>query len=89
MIIDNQLVLGLYAIKDQRAGFLQPVPQSNDSLAIRDFAHACKNVESLFFSHPADYDLYKVGEYYPETGKIVSCDLQVIASASDFVKGDV
>lgn len=88
MIKNDQLVLGLYAIHDTKNGFLTPTPESNDASAIRNFAHACRNTDSLFFSHPADYDLVKIAEYYPETGFISAIDKQILAAASDFVKGD-
>lgn len=86
MIIDNQLVLGLYAIKDLKNGFLTPTPESNDDSAIRNFAHACQNTQSLFFTHPQDYELFKIANFYPETGLVEPVEKVYLRSALDFIK---
>ena len=41
---------GVYSIRDARTGFLPPTVDQNDSSAMRNFAHACMQKESLLFS---------------------------------------
>lgn len=61
---------GLYAIRDAKVGFMSVTADVNDAAARRNFEHAASNSQSLFFTHPQDYDLYKVGVYDTESGVI-------------------
>lgn len=63
---------GIYSINDAVTGFINISIDVNDSSAKRNFGHACKNPDSLFFSHSSDYSLYKVGVFDTETGIIES-----------------
>lgn len=64
---------GVYSIRDSRTGFLAPTVEVSDSVASRNFEHAVLHSgDSLFFSHPEDYHLYKLGEMDSETGAIDS-----------------
>lgn len=70
------MIYSLYAIRDNVAdGFLSPMMDIKDSVAIRNFEHACMNNNSLFFTHSSDYDLYKLGEYDSEKGVIHAYDI--------------
>lgn len=65
------MVFGIYSIRDMKSGFLAPTCEVNDAVARRNFEHAVLNSEqSLFFSHPEDYALYKIGEMDAEHGVI-------------------
>lgn len=64
------MIYGLYAIRDTKTGYLTPTVDHNDSSARRNFEHAVNQTESLFYSHPADYSLYKIGVYDTDTGRI-------------------
>ncbi len=59
---------GVYSIRDARTGFLPPTVDINDSSAMRNFAHACMQKESLLFSHIEDYALYKVADFFTDSG---------------------
>lgn len=61
---------GLYSIKDLKTGYLPISTDHNDNSAIRNFEHACKNTDSLFFTHPSDYQLWKLGTFDSDTGVI-------------------
>lgn len=61
---------GLYAIRDVHTGFMSPVPETNDNVAIRNFSHAVMNDKSVMNSHPEHFSLYKIGEFESETGVI-------------------
>lgn len=60
----------LYAIRDAKVGFLSITVEQNDAVALRNFEHAKLNTQSLMFSHPADYELFRLGTYDSETGMI-------------------
>lgn len=61
----------LFAIRDFLTGFLAPLMEQNEQVAIRNWVYAVNNAEqSQFFIHPKDYCLYYIGEYDLETGRI-------------------
>lgn len=64
------MILGIYAIRDQKTGYLPITVEQNDLSAIRNFEHAAQNVKALFYTHPEDFDLYKLGSYDNETGAV-------------------
>lgn len=64
------MIFGIYAIRDVHTGFLAPTVDANDNVAKRNFAHAVSREESLFYTHPSDYSLYKIGTYDSDTALI-------------------
>lgn len=60
----------VFAIRDFKTGFLSPTCEANAPAAVRNFEHACARSDSLFFSHPEDYALYRIGEYDTDSGVI-------------------
>lgn len=73
---------GVYSIRDARTGFLPPTVDLNDSSAMRNFAHACMQKESLLFSHIEDYALCKIGEFDSSKGVITPQLVDVILDGS-------
>lgn len=73
---------GVYSIRDARTGFLPPTVDQNDSSAMRNFAHACMQKESLLFSHIEDYALCKIGEFDSSKGVITPQLVDVILDGS-------
>ena len=60
-----------YSIHDTKAqAFSHPVWQRTDASAIRAFADACKNPESVYGQHPEDYHLYRVGVFNEMVGEL-------------------
>ncbi len=80
------MIYGVYAIRDLRTGYLSPTVDVNDSSALRNFRHAASRTESLFYTHPADYQLERIGSYDTDDGILVPEDHKLIARASDFVE---
>lgn len=62
----------VYSYRDSKAGFGQPIVENNEFTAIRGFKYAVNGNGIMNFS-PADFDLYKIGEFDPEKGEIVGC----------------
>ena len=71
------MVFGIYCVRDVKAGFQTPTAQVNDAVAVRGFASAVLNSDSVLFTHASDFALYKVGEFDADTGRITPLDLPV------------
>lgn len=80
------MIFGIYAIRDVKTGFMSPTVEQNDAVAQRNFSHAVQMSDSVLFSHPQDFSLYKLGEYDAGSGHISSYELiQQICTASDAI----
>lgn len=64
------MIYNFYAIKDLKVGYLEPKIEMNDDVAVRSFFHACSNVESIFYTNPGDFQLWKLGSYDTDTGSL-------------------
>lgn len=71
----------VYAIRDVKTGFLSPTFEVNDAVAMRNFQHAVMNSDSVLFSHAKDFDLYKIGTYDSDAGKLLPVELPVVICA--------
>lgn len=83
------MIYGVYSVRDARTGFLSPTVDINDQSAIRNFVHACMNVDSLFYTHASDYDLYKIATYDTDSGVITPMQLNPIYSALSVPRKEV
>lgn len=68
---ENNLILKLYAIKDELNGFAPPIPFNNDEIAKRYFKEMCQENITIRIS-PKDFSIWKVGEYETTNGKLKS-----------------
>ena len=73
----------IYSIQDVLVGFQSPTIMNNDAFALRAFSESFSDV-----NNPADYCLWKIGEFDTDTGELIPSVPSVIARATDFVKGD-
>lgn len=71
------MVFGIYCVRDVKAGFQTPTAQVNDAVAVRGFASAVLNSDSVLFTHASDFALYKVADFDADTGRISPLDLPV------------
>lgn len=78
------MIYGVYVIRDNRTSFLTPSVDFNDASATRNFEHAVQQRESLFFTHPEDYALYKIGEFDTEIGIITPITPVVLCNGNAF-----
>lgn len=80
------MIYGVYSIHDAKTGFLNITLDQSDESAIRGFEHACLNTDSLFFTHPADYALHRLGSFDTDTGSLTPLiPVDVLVRASDFM----
>lgn len=76
----------LVAIRDSVAGTYFGVHvETNKEVAIRNFRLACQN-ENLFSSSPADFSLYVIGRFVPESGSVFDVEHELLISAFDIIK---
>ena len=79
----------IYSIKDVKMGFMTPIYQKNDAVAIRDLSNVVndKTNKSFISENYEDVELYKLGEFDEETGEIVP-EVKFIIAARDCKKGE-
>lgn len=53
----------IYAIRDEKTGFLSPTLDGSDEQAMRNFEHAIQTSTGLLKSHKKDFSLYRIGRY--------------------------
>lgn len=68
----------VYSIRDVRTGFLTPTVEINDDVAMRNFAHAVCTGDTVFWSHAADFALYRIGSFDVDTGRLTPEQLPVL-----------
>lgn len=79
------MVFTLYTVKDECVGFGAVIMQDNDSVAMRAFAHECGKADSYWHTHPADFSLWKIGQFDTVTGMLLDDQPTIVCRASDFV----
>lgn len=78
---------GVYAVRDVKSGFQTPTCQVNDAVAIRGFASAVMQSDSVLFTHASDFALYKIADFDADSGKITPLDLPLeLIQASSCLK---
>lgn len=78
---------GVYAVRDVKSGFQTPTCQVNDAVAIRGFASAVMQSDSVLFTHASDFSLYKIADFDSDSGKLVPLALPVeLIQASSCLK---
>lgn len=75
----------LVVMLDRKAGFGDPSAQINDEIAIRQFGYAVNNSQIPNYA-PADFELYKIGEYDDANASIEMFDKPImIASGLEMI----
>ncbi|WNK13117.1 MAG: nonstructural protein [Microvirus sp.] len=77
------MLLRAYSIRDSKGEFYHPpFFKRTHGEAERDFMHLCKDEKSMTGQYTEDYDLYYLGTYDDQTGKI-----QATSSPEHMIKG--
>ncbi len=82
------MVYGMYAICDEKTGFMSPTCDMNDNSAIRNFRNAMSRSDSLFAFAPADFRLYCIGSYDTDTGMLIGQDPKLIFDGKQVIKSE-
>lgn len=71
----------MYAIRDQKVGFMvPPMCDQSDQSAVRNFSYSINGNDGVMNYSPADFDLFKIGEFDTEKGEIIPCMPENICS---------
>lgn len=80
------MILNLYAIKDTKGPFTQPIVYPNDEFALRAFIAAVRSSQpNAANTFPEDKQFFRIGMLDDSTGKLVS-DIKLIACASNYLE---
>lgn len=81
------MTVKLFAIRDTKVGaFMQPFFGLTIGQAARSFGDHVQDSNNAVSKHPGDYELYALGEFDDNTGKLTSLEEpQRIAQGSDFI----
>lgn len=65
------MIVGVYSMRDEVAQtFTSLTTEANDQTAVRNFAHALSQPNTILSFRPADFALYRVGSFDTDTGAI-------------------
>lgn len=66
------MILNMYSIKDAKTGYMTPVLEQNDAAALRNFAHAVNQPDSIMHDCPNDFALFLVAKFDTDRAVIFS-----------------
>lgn len=75
----------VYAMRDIKAGFGVPEISQNDATMKRTFSYRLNQIGSEVAFSPADYSLFKIGEYDLDNGALEPCMPILICEGVDCV----
>lgn len=79
-------MLVMVAVRDVKTGaFAAPIGVPHAALALRSFEQEVRSAESPVGKYPADFELWKVGEFDVESGAFANGQAR-LATGTDFVK---
>lgn len=67
------MIFGVYSIRDDLSGFMTPVLEQNDAVAMRNFRMATDQMarqQTVMTFRPTDYALYRIAQFDQESGLI-------------------
>lgn len=81
-------MMQLFCIRDVKATFQTPFVGINKNVVQRNIMNILKKNDQndALTINPEDYQLFKVGEFDEETGKIVNADSEFICNVSDLAE---
>lgn len=79
--------IGIYCVRDNVNGFVQPTFDVYEANQVRQFTYAVNQPGMMNFK-PEDFSLYVVGSYDSDTGIVESCEPRLIVHAVDVYRGE-
>lgn len=76
----------VYALKDTKIGYTEPIIRVNDAIMKREFAFLINDANSRFHAIYQDIELYKLGTYDDVTGKMDCCEPKFISNGVEVKK---
>lgn len=81
----KNLKVGIYSIKDDLAGFMNPFCEHSDDGANRQLELLVLKDGTLFGLHPEQFNLFKIGILDTESGVIEPC-MNFVSNGATFKK---
>lgn len=81
------MIYTVVSVRDFKSGFLPPQFDINDLTAARNFEVAVLSgqANNLFFSHPEDYALFRLGTFDSDTGRFELDEMVELLTASQVI----
>lgn len=88
------MIFGIYSVRDSLSGFMTPVIEQNDAIALRNFSMACQlypdaSGHSLMKWKPDDFSFFKLGEFDSDSGVITPYSVPEFVASGLSVASDV
>ena len=80
------MIYGLYSIKDSKTGYMTPVLEQGDAVALRNFSSAVNQQESIIRQYPNDSSFYKLANFDTDTGIVPIPAPVLIVDASEVLR---
>lgn len=72
------MTLKVYAMRDLKTTYMAPTVEQNDAQAARNFESAVQQSNGVLFTHRSDFQLFRIGEYDTEKGKLIPEEIPVL-----------
>ena len=82
------MIYGLYSMKDAKTGFMTPVLEQGDAVALRNFSSAVNQSESIIRQYPNDFAFYKVANFDTDSGIVPLPAPVLIVDASEVLRNE-
>lgn len=81
------MIWRMYSVRDLAAGvYLQPFCSRSEKEAVRSFRDGVNQAGTPMFTTPDDFDLYEVGCFADDGGKVVPLDVPKLVANGNLVK---
>lgn len=61
----------------------KPIMSPNQAVLLRQLGDIIARKDSLFFEHPEDFQIFRIGEFDQKIGSIKPCDPQFVTNVQD------
>lgn len=77
---------GIFAIYDVKTeAYMTPFFMGTDAAAVRSFGDALKNPDMPFGRHPADYTLFRIGQFNDHRGQVEGQNPESLGTALELL----
>lgn len=77
----------LYCVRDNKTSFMTPTIDQNDACAMRNFTYAVQHTEGVLSASRQDFDLYKLGSFDSDSGRIIPLTVPELIMSGASVPG--
>ncbi|WGL31294.1 nonstructural protein [Dipodfec virus UOA04_Rod_862] len=84
------MIFQVYSVRDHLTGFMTPVLEQNEAVAVRNFSMACDRLKvdsSVMAWRPSDFALYQIGSFDSDSGLVAPLSPPKLICNGDSVSG--